>query len=142
MTRGDAAKVLRPRPVDRAVDDDVSDLPGAQLLRVRRKAEVGVDLSLREQPLALGGGMLDEVHVLARIQPHVGHHAGEEDVLGRPELSDRDRLALQIPDRANPVRPEQLETSHVHAAQDRDGVAGVQLDDQRRDEVQGDIDLP
>ena len=37
MTRGDAAKVLRPRPVDRAVDDDVSDLPGAQLLRVRRK---------------------------------------------------------------------------------------------------------
>ena len=56
VTRGEAAKVLRPRPVDRAVDDDVTDLPGAQLLRVRRKPEVGVDLSLREQPLALVGG--------------------------------------------------------------------------------------
>jgi len=69
-----------------------------------------------------------------RIQPHVGKHAGEEDVLGRPEFGDRDRLALQLPDRANPVRPEQLETSHVHATQGRDGSARVELDEQRPDE--------
>ena len=120
----------------------MSDLQGTQLLRVRRETEVGVDLSLREEPPALDGGMLDEVHVLARIQPHVGHHAGEEDVLARPELSDRDRLTLQIPDRANAVGPEQLETSNVDTAQERDGGAGVQLDDQRRNEEQGDIDIP
>jgi hypothetical protein len=33
ITRGKAAEVLRPWPVDRAVDDDVSDLPGANLPR-------------------------------------------------------------------------------------------------------------
>jgi hypothetical protein len=120
----------------------VPDLSGAQLLRVRREAKVGVDLLLREQPLALDGRMLDEVQVLARIQPYVRHHAGEVHVLGQPQFSDRDRLALQVPDRANPVRPEQLETSHVHAAQDRDGGAGVQLDDQRPDEVHRHIDFP
>src|SRR5438552_3189496 len=64
VARGHAAKVLRPRPVDRAVDDDVSEFPGAELLRVRRKCEVGVDLPLREQPLALGGRMLGEGDVL------------------------------------------------------------------------------
>jgi hypothetical protein len=30
----------------------------------------------------------------------------------------------------------------MHTAQERDGIAGVQQDDQRRDEVQGDIDIP
>src|SRR3989442_7023223 len=142
MPRGHAAKVLRPRPVDRAVDDDVSDLPGAELLSVRRKCEVGVDLSLREQALAFGGGMLGEGDVLVWIEPHMGKHAGEEDVRGLTQLGDRDRLTLQIPDHADPVRPEQLETAWVHTAQDRDGVAGVQPHDQWRDEVQGDIDLP
>src|SRR5439155_8707563 len=68
MTRGHAAKVLRPRPVDRAAGDDVSDFPGAELLSVRRKGEVGVDLPLREQALALGGGMLGERDVLVWIQ--------------------------------------------------------------------------
>jgi hypothetical protein len=71
----------------------------------------------------------------------VGHHAGEEDVLRRSQLGNRDRLALQIPDLADPVRSEQLETSHVHAAQGRDGGACVQLHDERRDEAHGDIDL-
>src|SRR5437764_1364458 len=83
---GHAAKVLRPRPVDRAVDDDVSEFPGAELLRIRRKCEVGVDLPSREQPLALGGGMLGEGDVLLWIQPDVSKHAGQEDVCGLTQL--------------------------------------------------------
>ena len=61
---------------------------------------------------------------------------------GLTELGNRDRLTLQIPDHANPIRPEQLETTGVYTAQDRDGIASIQLDDQGRDEVQADIDLP
>src|SRR5262249_884544 len=40
-----AAEVLRPRTVHRAVHHDVSDLLLAQLLRVRWKAEIAVDLA-------------------------------------------------------------------------------------------------
>src|SRR5439155_26674568 len=92
IARGHAAKVLRPRPVDRAVDADVSEFPGAELLRIRRKCEVGVDLPRREQPLALGGGMLGEGDVLLWIQPDVSKHAGQEDVCGLTQLGDRDSL--------------------------------------------------
>ena len=48
MTRGHAAKVLRPWPVDRAVGNYVPDLQGAELLRVGRKCKVGVNLPLRK----------------------------------------------------------------------------------------------
>jgi hypothetical protein len=46
--RDQAAEVLRPGSIRRAVDDDVSDLPGPELLRLRRKADVGVDLAVDE----------------------------------------------------------------------------------------------
>jgi hypothetical protein len=50
--------------------------------------------------------MLNEVHVLSRIEPYVRHDAGQEDVLGQPKFSNRDRLVPQIPDRVNLVRRE------------------------------------
>ena len=38
---------------DRAVDDDVADLLRPQLLRVWRKAQIGINLAFGEQPLRL-----------------------------------------------------------------------------------------
>jgi hypothetical protein len=40
---------LRPRTIDRAVGDDAADAPGAELLRLRRKAEERIDLALDEE---------------------------------------------------------------------------------------------
>src|SRR5436190_7898475 len=46
---GNAAEVLRPRPVDPTVHDHVADLLRPQLLRHRREAHQGVDLLLRQE---------------------------------------------------------------------------------------------
>src|SRR5207244_3838473 len=47
--REQAAEVLRPGPIRRAVDDHVSDLSGPQLLWPRREADVGIDLAVDEE---------------------------------------------------------------------------------------------
>ena len=44
-----AAKVLRPRTIDGAVDDYVTDVSGPQFLRLRRKAEKRIDLAFGEE---------------------------------------------------------------------------------------------
>ena len=54
VARQHAAEVLRPGLVQGAVDDHVADVPGAQLLRLGRKAEEGIDLALGEQLHRLG----------------------------------------------------------------------------------------
>jgi hypothetical protein len=43
---GQHAEIFRPRRVERAVDDDVPDIAGAQRLRLGRKPEEPVDLAL------------------------------------------------------------------------------------------------
>src|SRR5215472_14625166 len=63
-----AAEILRPRTVDCAVDDDVSDMPGPQLLGLRRKAQKGVGLAVYEKLHRLdrrGGD--DPVDILLRV---------------------------------------------------------------------------
>jgi hypothetical protein len=52
VARKHAAEILRPRPVHRCIEDDPTDMPGAQFLRLRREAEEGVDLALDEQILS------------------------------------------------------------------------------------------
>ena len=49
VARKHAAEVLRPGLVRGRVEDHVADLAGAQLLRLGRKAEEGVDLAFGEQ---------------------------------------------------------------------------------------------
>jgi len=48
VARQHAAEILRPRAVQRRGGDDMAGMPGAQLLRLRGKAEEGIDLALRE----------------------------------------------------------------------------------------------
>jgi hypothetical protein len=49
IPRDDAAEVLRPGPVDGAVEDHMADLLRPQLLRDRWKAQQGIDLAVGEQ---------------------------------------------------------------------------------------------
>jgi len=57
IAREHAAEKLRPGSVHRRIEDDPADLPGAQFLRFRRKAEEGVDFALDKQIFRLRGGI-------------------------------------------------------------------------------------
>jgi len=49
ISRLHAAEILRPRGVDGAVEDHVTDISGAQVLRRGRKGKECVDLAAREE---------------------------------------------------------------------------------------------
>src|SRR5881409_1133582 len=59
----DTTEILRPGPVEAAVDDHMADLLLAQLLRYRGKADQCVDLSLGEHLRRLRHRMRDEFDV-------------------------------------------------------------------------------
>jgi hypothetical protein len=105
------------------------------LLRFWREAQVGIDLPLGEEPYRLGSWMRDEVNVLARVQAHICHHAGEKDVPGGIQLGHGDDLSLQITDGVDLVRPEQFEAAYVKSCQDDDGVTRLQAEEERCSKV-------
>src|SRR4029077_20851067 len=78
LARGDqTAEILRPRTILRGVEDQMSDLSRAQLLRLRREAEERIRLSVDEQPhRCVERFALYPLHVLARINTDVSEHAG------------------------------------------------------------------
>ena len=82
IARQHAAKVLRPWTIDRAVDDHVTDLPGAQFLRFGRSAEKCVDLSLDKKVHRVDRRGQNPVDIL-RVEPHVGGHAGDQHMRGQ-----------------------------------------------------------
>src|SRR5215813_2157208 len=119
VARQYAAKVLRPRAVERAVEDDAPDTLGAQLLRTRRKAEDGVDLALGEQLLWRNGVAGDPANVPAGVDTDVGGDDGQEQMLGRSQGSDTHGLTLEV---SNPVKlalHEQFPASDMHAGDRR-----------------------
>jgi len=75
-------------------------MPCPELLRLRRKAQEGVDLGLHEQfervGPALGTG--HPMDILGGVEPDLGGHQGQHADRGRPEP---DRLALKVGDMAN-----------------------------------------
>src|SRR6476659_4849684 len=75
-----AAIVLRPWTIDRAIDDHMADLAGAQLLRFGRKAEPRIDLSVSEKLHGRDRWAPHPVDVLGGVKPDMGGHARHEDV--------------------------------------------------------------
>jgi hypothetical protein len=59
----------------------MADLLRPQFLRDRWKAQQGIDLAVGEQLHGLIRGIRHEIDVAARVQPDIGRHAGEEDVV-------------------------------------------------------------
>jgi hypothetical protein len=141
VRRRHTAEVLGPRPVDGAVDHRVADLLRPQLLGDGRKTEKRVDLPFRQQLDGLGDRVRHEVDILMGVQAHVGRHAGEEDVLGAPQLDHRHGLALEVSDRADTVGPEQLEATDVDAGENDERIAGIDPDDDGTAVVHADVSL-
>src|SRR5262249_14892258 len=136
-----AAIVLRPWTVDRAVDDHVADLAGAQLLRLRWEAESGIDLSVGEELHRRAGGTGDPVDILRRIEPDMRRQGGDEHVRGGAEVGHANGLASEVRDAADTFLAEQLEAADMDAADDRDLLAGIDRNDKRGRKVQCEVDL-
>ena len=78
----------------------MADATGAQLLRLRRKPEEGLDLALREQFEGVGPAIAGRhpANVLGGIEPDLGRHQLQQFDRGGPEA---DGLALQVGNVAN-----------------------------------------
>src|SRR5262249_38693711 len=98
-----------------------------------------IHLPLSEKTFAFLSRVRDEVDVLARVESDVRHHASQVDVLPVPEFGDRNAFPLEIPNRTNPVRPEQLEAADVISGQHGDGITKVHLDDELPGEIETDV---
>jgi hypothetical protein len=79
--------------------------------------------------------MRDDVEVLARVQAHIRHHAGEKDIPAGIQRGHGDSLAPQVADGTDRVRPEQLKAADMEPRQDDDRVSRLQAEEERRGEV-------
>src|SRR5215469_1546223 len=129
-----AAEVLRPRPIDSGVDDDVSDLLGAELLGLGGKGHEGINLSVGKEPDRPLDGIRYPLDVPPGIQAYVPGHDGEEDVAARRQSSDGDLFIFEVADRPDPLVAEQLEAPDVESRQDDDRIARVQAGQMPSDE--------
>src|ERR1044071_4778350 len=136
-----AAEVLRPGPVDGAVDDHASDVASAQFLWLRWKAEEGVDLALREKLFWRGRLVRDPVDVLQGIKPDMSRHGSQEDVRRAAKPLHAHALAFEIRNAVNAFVSEQLKATWMHPRNDRNGFACVDRNHQRRRKVHAEVDL-
>src|SRR5215813_8966827 len=136
-----AVEVLGPGPVYRAVNHHVPDLLRPQFLRAWREADEGVDLPFCEERHRLYRGMCDPVDVFGGVQADVRHHTGEEDVIRASQFGHGDGLLLQVADSAHTLSAEQLEAADMPPCQDHNWIPRVQMDEERPNEVQGDVNL-
>jgi hypothetical protein len=125
-----AAEVVRPGLVRGRAEDHSTHLAGAQLLRLGREPEKGIDSPLNEllQEVAARAG--EPVDVRVRVEPDVRRDAREQQVSTRAErLGDADPLALQVADGADGLVREQLVAADMHPRQGRDRLAGIHVGD-------------
>src|SRR6516164_6575256 len=95
-----AAKIIRPRAILRAVDDDMADVLRTQTLWFWRKSEEGVDLALSKQLDRFGGCARHPLDILGGIESNQSRHRAEEDVRACLKRLDADSSTLQIGDAA------------------------------------------
>src|SRR5262245_64565365 len=132
---------MRPGSVDTAVQNDIADSPSPKLLRDRWEMQNRIDLALGQETHRIGGRLLNQIDVPTRVKTELKQDHREKEMVRRPRPRDRDRLALEVPDRLDALRPKQLEASDVRAGEHDDRVPGVDTRDQRRDERDGHVGL-
>ena len=133
VARQHAAEILRPRPVDRAVDDHVADLAGAQFLRLGRKTEKCIDLSGEEEILGHDGGIIDPMNIFGGIKAEISGH-NRYQFRDQTSGSNAHGSVFQVSEAADLFAREQLEAPDVHAREDCDRQAGIQPGDRIRRE--------
>jgi hypothetical protein len=99
-------------------------VPGADFLRLWRKAEKPVELAVDKelQRVDLGIGRRHPVDVLGRIEPHP---RGHQDQQRRRAGIEADGLALQLGDVANVVAREEFVAADMDTAEHDNRRAGV-----------------
>src|SRR4030095_8581893 len=112
----------------------MTDLPSPELLWSWGEMQDRIDLAVGQETDRIAGSFLDPIDVPPGVEADLEQDRGEKEVVRRPLVLDRYRLALEVPDRPDTLRPEQLKASDVGARQHDDRVAGVDTRDERRDE--------
>src|SRR5215469_6489217 len=99
--RQHAAKIIRPGTVGCRVENCMAGLARAQFLRLRRKTQESIDLSMHEQFEWVAPVIASHpTNVFGGIEPDLGSHQGQQGVWRRAEP---DALTLQFGDVANTV---------------------------------------
>ena len=110
-----------------------------QLLRHRREANQRINLTVGEELNRVGDRVHDPVDVFLGIEPHVGGHGGEEDVVRGAECWNAHPHPLQVADRTNPLGPEKLEAANVDSRQEDNRQPCIHMDEERCDERHADV---
>src|SRR5262249_39950343 len=134
-------EVLRPGLVRRTVDDDVPNAPGAELLRDWGKAQVAVDLRLREQLLDLLRWHRNPRNVAVGVEAHIRRHTREKHVLRAAQLGYGHGLPFEVGDRADTVGADQFEAADVRSGKNDDRIAGIDPQHEWSGELQGDVQV-
>jgi len=112
----------------------------AQLLGLLREAEKGIGLARDEQVHGVVHALAsDPRHLVLRVDAHVRQHARDQDMVPIPDILDGHRLAFEVADRTHLLLAEQLVAASVHAGQQDDRFAGVQMRDQAGCVPHGDV---
>src|SRR6476661_3149599 len=94
------------------------ELPCSRVLRLRRESQKRVGLSFCEHlHRRVEVVRLDPLDVLARINTHIGEHAGYVRVLCRTKGTDRNSLTFEVADCTDTLVAEKLITPSMHARQ-------------------------
>ena len=104
-------EILRPRMVERAVDDDTADVAEAQVLCGSAESQERVDLPSAKKSFGFSSASADPIDVLGRVEPHISRQAGEEEVSAEPTRLQADARALQLGDSVDALAREQLENN-------------------------------
>jgi hypothetical protein len=119
------AEILRPRTIDCAVDDDLSDVPCPQLLRLGWTAQKGIGLSVCEELHRLDRRGDNPVYILVWVEPDLRGHHSQEQMGRRSKGWDSDLFAFEVGDTPNTSVAKQLEAANMRASQHRDREAAV-----------------
>jgi hypothetical protein len=120
---------LRPGAVHGSFEQDASDFPGAQVLRLRRIAQEGIDLSVDEQLHRVEGPAVDPVEILAGVEPDLRGHQREQRLAAQSWHRDPDTLPLEIRKAAEILFAQDLVAADMQAGQDSDPEAAVDRGD-------------
>src|SRR4051794_7262400 len=93
-----AAKILRPGVIQGGVDDHSTDPTSAQFLRLRRKAQERVDLSVRKQFDRRERVASNPMDVFDWIEPDMSGHYRREHKVARLQARYANFFTLQVPD--------------------------------------------
>ena len=118
----------------------MADLLLTKLLGNRRKAHQCINLTVSQELHRLGRGVDDEIDVSLGVYADVGCHGRKEDMVWRTQLGHGDGFALEVTNRVDALGPEQLEASRMYPAEEDERQAGVDRNDEWRNEGHADVD--